>query len=153
MAETLSNNQGNEKDLKAPEGDFKEWDEDTSKNGQTYYTRDVDTEGNTVKKPKDVSGQEVNSHGPSFSNVPCYWTPGTSGSTSADFANQTGITWYKLDNSIGWTYQLTINTTQSYNYTFNTPAESYGLNVIRTWTTHEVTYTTYQPNVTSVSGK
>lgn len=64
-----------------------------------------------------------------------------------------GITWCKLKNTIGATYQLTINTNSTYDYTFHKKPDSYGLDVYQTWTTHEVTYITWDPVVTSVSGK
>ncbi|CAN9093879.1 unnamed protein product [Alternaria sp. RS040] len=143
----------NEKNLKAPEGEFQEWTEKTSESGKTFFTRDVDEKGNTTTKPADGPDHDVDSHGPSFDHEPCYWTPDTEGSTSTDFANKTGITWYKLKNTIGATYQLTINTNSTYDYTFHTKPDSYGLDVYQTWTTHEVTYTTWEPTVTSVSGR
>lgn len=63
-----------------------------------------------------------------------------------------GITWYKLRNTVGATYQLTIDTNSTYDYTFHTTPDSYSLDVYQTWTTYEVTYTTWDPTVTSVSG-
>ncbi|KAF2216903.1 hypothetical protein CERZMDRAFT_108798 [Cercospora zeae-maydis SCOH1-5] len=151
MAEIIQNK--SESELKAPEGDFKEWTQKTSASGKTFYTRDVDDKGNTSTKPEDGGDHDVDSHGPAFNNEPCYWPANTEGTTSQDFANKTGITWYKLQNTVGFTYQLTINTNATYNYTFNTAPDSYGLDVWQTWTTHEVTYTTFEPTVTSVSGR
>ena len=141
-----------EQDLGAPEGNYEGWTEGKSDGGQTFYYRAVDSEGKTAKK-SDLGEHEVDAHGPPFNNLPCNWTANTSGSTDVSFANQTGITWYSLQNTVGWTYQLTINTTQTYDYTFTTPNDSYTLDVWATSHTHEVTYTTYNPTVTGVSGK
>ena len=65
-----------------------------------------------------------------------------------------GIYAYKLENTVGWTYQLTIWTTATYDYTFFTKTSGYGLNVFQTWISeeHEVTYTTTDWKITSVSG-
>lgn len=93
MAEIVAQN---EKDLSPPQGDFKEWTENKSDKGQVYFTRDVDKAGKTAEAPKEESAHDVKSHGPSFDNVACYWAKNTEGSTSTDFANRTGITWYKL---------------------------------------------------------
>jgi hypothetical protein len=90
----------NEQSIKAPEGDFQGWTEKTSKNGTTFFTRDVDEKGNTVTKPADGADHGVDSHGPDFDQEPCYWTAGSSASTSSDFANKTGMyssstAWYE----------------------------------------------------------
>ncbi|KAI4951993.1 hypothetical protein J4E91_003455 [Alternaria rosae] len=142
-----------EQNLKAPEGDFQEWTEKTTESGKTFFTRDVDEKGNTVTKPADGPDHDVDSHGPPFDNEPCNWKANSEGHTSTDFANKTGITWYKLDNVIGATYQLTINTNSTYNYTFFTRPDSYGLDVYQTWTNHEFVYTTLDPTIDSVSGR
>jgi hypothetical protein len=141
----------NDQDPSAPQGNFEGWTEKKSKNGKTFYYRAVDSEGAT-KKPEGGQAHQVDARGPSFSGAQCHWTSGTSGNTSTDFANETAITWYKLANTVGWTYELTINCTDTYDYTFHTPNDSYHLDVWQTSTTHEVTYTTEDPTVTSVDG-
>jgi hypothetical protein len=145
MAEIVSDNSG------APEGNFEGWTKKQSKNGKTYFVRATDSDGNIKHKPS--KDHDVDSHGPSFSGVSCYWPAGTSGSTSTDFSNQTGISWYKNANTVGWTYQLTINTSQTYDYHFHTADDSYELNVYVTSWTHEVTFTDGDSTIVSVDGK
>lgn len=89
MAEIAS--EQNQQSLKAPEGNFQEWNEQTSESGKTFFTRDVDEKGDTVNKPTDGPKHGVDSHGPSFKNEPCYWKADTEGSTTTDFANKTGV--------------------------------------------------------------
>jgi hypothetical protein len=81
----------NEQSLKAPEGDFQEWTEKTSASGKTFFSREVDENGNTTTKPAHKPKHDVDSHGPSFDNEPCCWKADTEGATPIDFANKTGM--------------------------------------------------------------
>lgn len=92
------------------------------------------------KKPDGEA--HVEASGPIFSNVKVDWDAGTSGAPSADVQNTTAITWYKLDKAPWYsiyTWQLTINCTDTYNYQFTDATnDSYSLDVYSTSTSHEV---------------
>ncbi|MCJ1402855.1 hypothetical protein MMC11_006076 [Xylographa trunciseda] len=106
-------------------------------------------------KPKEETDAEVmvKSHGPSF-NVPVYWVPGGNWQdTSPDFANEIGITRWKITNTgIIWTYELFFDTNQTYNCTFtDKTGQGYGNNAFQTGV-HSVNYNSDSPTIVQASG-
>lgn len=129
------------------------WVDLVSSNGDKFRVKAVDYD---MSKKPDGEAHVVDANGPHFENVSVYWTAGSSGAPSDDVRNKTAITWYKLDKAPWYsiyTWQLTINCNDSYNYYFTDgTGDTYNLNVFFTSTTHEVEFNSSDPTIISISG-
>ena len=127
------------------------WVELKSKNGQEYRVKGAEYEISTAAKTKVA----LAARGPPFSNVQVNWTVGSSGATSQDIQDSTGITWYQLDHAHWWSpfqYQLTIKCNGNYDYFFTDASpDTYELDVSDSSGSHEVQYRSDKPTIVSIS--
>ena len=139
----------NTKVPEVPQGELKDWTQGKSAKGKIFYYRAVDADVSTQKP--EVKSELTTKQ--TFNKTFCNWVPGTNGVPSSDFTKQTSITWYKLDNFVGSTYQLVIKCTESHAFYFNTLDDSYPLAVLQTKTGHSLLYYDQNPNIVSVEAR
>lgn len=130
------------------------WDDLVSSKGNKFRVKAADYD---ISQEPDGEVHVVDASGPPFNNVQVYWTSGSEGVPSIDVQNKTGITWYKLAKAPWYsiyTWQLTINCNDTYNYSFKDGTDdTYGINVCSIRTTHEVEFDSSNPTIVSISGK
>ncbi|GKU08053.1 hypothetical protein FLAG1_07872 [Fusarium langsethiae] len=127
------------------------WLELKSDKGQDYRVKASDydiSEGSS-------GGDAPSASGPPF-NVPVNWHVGDEGAPSQEIQDKTAITWYKFEKAPWYSpyqYKLTINTRDTYNYTFfDSEPDYYGLNVFDSSGSHSVEFRSDNPTNTSITG-
>ena len=129
------------------------WKNSDSTNSQNYRLKASDY--NIADKLTNIDTGLVAADGPKFSKVTVNWPVGSSGAPSEDVQEKTAITWYSLDKAEWYSpfsYKLTINTIDTYDYHFEDASyDYYELNVFQTGV-HEVEYDSKNPNIISISG-
>ncbi|PTD08681.1 hypothetical protein FCULG_00011195 [Fusarium culmorum] len=116
------------------------WLDLKSENGQDYRVKASDY---------DISEGPSGEDAPSASGPP-------STSTFTGKLDKTAITWYKFEKAPWYSiyqYKLTINTRDTYNYTFfDSEPDYYGLNILDTSGSHTVEFRSNNPTITSITG-
>ncbi|KAF4985856.1 hypothetical protein FGRMN_11072, partial [Fusarium graminum] len=127
------------------------WQDLETNNGAKYAVKADDYD--IADRPASTS-DEISARGPDFSDVSVNWGTHTSGAPPQDIQDKTGITWYSL-NKAPWyrpyTWRLTINVNDTYNYVFKDQSgDTYSLS---TWQlgTHTVDYSSDNPTIISIS--
>ncbi|VTO91797.1 unnamed protein product [Fusarium graminearum] len=127
------------------------WLDLKSENGQDYRVKASDYDISECPSGKDAPSAS----GPPF-NVNVHWQVGTEGAPSAEIQDKTAITWYKFEKAPWYSiyqYKLTINTRDTYNYTFfDSEPDYYGLNILDTSGSHTVEFRSKNPTITSITG-
>lgn len=128
------------------------WQELKSEKGEKFRVKASDYD---ISDPPE-GGDAPSASGPKFNGVSVNWRVGTSGNTSSEVRNKTAITWYKLEKAPWWsiyTYRLSINCEDTYNYRFyDEEPDNYDINVWNNAGTHTVEFKSERPTIVSVSG-